>query len=274
MSSLPPDLDFVIALARRAGALVREQAGRVERLSKRNGAEAVSEADRASQRLIIDGLRQRFPDDGLIGEESDHGDGITNHPPRAGRRVWVIDPIDGTNNFLAGLGNYAVCIGLLDDGMPTLGVVYDVARDQVMAAARGAGAWSDGVRVQAQTSPLFDGAIFMLTSNMLIGGRLPPYAARWMAQTTWKVRILGSCALECAMVGTGTAHAAITVNGKLWDVAAAAAIAIEAGAIITDLSGRPLFPIDPTGYAGGKVPFLCAGPAAHQTLIDEIRQHS
>jgi myo-inositol-1(or 4)-monophosphatase len=269
---LPADLEFVIALAREAAALVRNRAGTVERLSKRNGAEAVSEADRASQRLIVAGLRARFPDDGFIGEESDAGDLITNLPPRAGRRVWVIDPIDGTNNFLAGLGNYAVCIGLLDAGMPVLGVVHDVARDQVLAAARGAGAWCDGRRLSAPATPLFDGAILMLTSNLLIGGRLPDFVQRWLTETVWKVRMLGSAALECAMVGAGVAHGAITINGKLWDVAAPAAVALEAGALITGLDGQPVFPFDLAGYSGGKVPFVCAGPAAHGQLLEEINR--
>jgi len=269
---LPADLQFVIALARQAGELVRTHAGKVERLSKRNGAEAVSIADRASQRLIVDGLRARFPNDGFIGEESDSGDSITNLPPRSGQRVWVIDPIDGTNNFLAGLGNYAVCIGLLDAGMPILGVVYDVARNHMLAAARGAGAWCDDQPVRAQASPLFDGAILMLTSNMMINDRLPGFASRWMSATIWKVRILGSCALECASVGTGVAHGAITINGKLWDVAAPAAIALEAGAMLTDFTGKPVFPYNLAGYSGGKVPFLCAGPAAHAQLLAEIRQ--
>ena len=270
---LPADLEFVIALARRAGALVRERAGKVERLSKRNGAEAVSEADRASQRLIVEGLRGRFPDDGCIGEESDVGDQITNLAPRRGERVWVIDPIDGTNNFLAGLGNYAVCIGLLDHGLPVLGVVYDVARDQLFAAAQGAGAWCDGRQIRVPATPLFDGAILMLTSNLLINGRFPGFASRWVAATTWKVRVLGSSALECAMVGAGVAHGALTINGKLWDVVAPAAVALEAGALLTDLAGVPVFPFNLSGYNGGKVPFLCAGPAAHAQLLGDIRQY-
>jgi fructose-1,6-bisphosphatase/inositol monophosphatase family enzyme len=94
-----------------------------------------------------------------------------------------------------------------------------------------------------------------------------------MTDTCWKLRILGSSALECAAVGAGIAHGAITVNGKLWDVAAPAAIALEAGALLTDLAGRPVFPFDVTGYDGAKVPFLCAGPAAHAVLLDEIRRY-
>src|SRR5690606_12785151 len=103
--------------------------------------EAVTEADRAAQRYIVEGLRRRFPRDGIVGEESESGDGITFECPDPGGRVWVIDPIDGTNNFIGGMGHFAICIGLLDRGMPILGAVYDVTRDLMYAAAAGEGAW-------------------------------------------------------------------------------------------------------------------------------------
>ena len=126
-----------------AGRLVLDHYGKVERLTKTHSAateEAVTEADRASQRLIVAGLRRRFPDDGVIGEESETGQSITFECHDLRGRNWVIDPIDGTNNFIAGLGAFAVCIGLLDRGEPVLGVVYDVTRDLTYSAARGEGA--------------------------------------------------------------------------------------------------------------------------------------
>src|SRR6476646_5456684 len=104
--SLSHDLQLVTDLARQAGRIVLDQYGKVERLTKTHAAakeEAVTEADRASQRLIVAGLRRRFPDDGILGEESETGQGITFECPDPGGRVWVIDPIDGTNNFIAGL---------------------------------------------------------------------------------------------------------------------------------------------------------------------------
>jgi len=152
--SLAHDLQFVTELARGAGEIVLRHYGKVERLTKTHiatSAEAVTEADRATQRHIVAGLRRRFPEDGLIGEESDTGESITFecHDPLG--RNWVIDPIDGTNNFIAGLGMFAVCIGLLDRGMPVLGVVYDVTRNEMYAAARGEGAWLGTKRLRAKT---------------------------------------------------------------------------------------------------------------------------
>jgi myo-inositol-1(or 4)-monophosphatase len=273
--SLENDLQSVIELARQAGSIVLDKYGKTRRLTKTHQAahaEAVTEADRASQRHIVAGLRKLFPADGIVGEENDTGDDITFDCPDPAGRVWVIDPVDGTNNFVAGVPVFAVCIGLLEAGRPVLGVVYDVCRQTVYAAASGHGAWVDSRRVQAPQGPLDDSSVLMLTANLVNReGRLPGYVAKWMSQTIWKVRILGSAALEASLVGAGSAHGAVTVHGKIWDAAAAAAIVLEAGGRFTDLVGRDVFPFDLRGYSGAKVPFLAAGPAAHATLLDEIR---
>ncbi len=260
------DLAFVIDIARAAGVLIRGHYGHIERQTKR-GEEAVTEADRASQRLIIARLRERFPTDGFIGEENDDGSAITNDAPRHGTRVWVIDPLDGTNNFVAGLGNFAVCIGLMMDGMPVLGVVYDVCRDEVFAAESGHGAWRNDQPIQAPTSALSPRCLLMLTSNLLDAeGRMPAWAAALHAQTRLKVRVLGSAALEAVQVAAGVAHGSITVNGKLWDIAAAAAVVLEAGGILTTPDQRPLFPLVLAGYAGAKTPYVAAGSLASAEL--------
>src|SRR5687768_13015652 len=189
--SLSHDLQYATELARGAGKVILDHYGKVERLTKTHAAatdEAVTEADRASQRHIVAGLRKRFPGDGIVGEESETGESITFDCPDPHGRVWVIDPIDGTNNFVAGLGNFAACIGLLERGEPVLGVVYDVTRDACYAAARGEGAWLGTRRLRAAPAPLSDSSMLMLTSNLLDKhGRLPGYIIRWLSQTNWKL---------------------------------------------------------------------------------------
>jgi myo-inositol-1(or 4)-monophosphatase len=272
MNTRDVDLRVAIDLARTAGALVREQYGKVRRLTKRH-AEAVTDADRASQRLIVDGLRAKFPTDGIVGEENETGDAITFDVANPAGRNWVIDPIDGTNNFVAGLGAFAVCIGLLEAGMPTVGVVYDVTRDLMYAAAKGHGANLNAQPISAITTPLSDSSVLMLTSNMLFpNGRAPAFAVRWLEQTNWKIRMLGSAAIEAIEVAAGVAHGAITINGKLWDIVAPAAIVLEAGGLVTTLEGQPIFPFNLAGYTGAKVPYLSAAPAAQATLLEELRK--
>jgi myo-inositol-1(or 4)-monophosphatase len=274
--TLSHDLQYVTDLARGAGKIVLDHYGKVERLTKTHVAaseEAVTDADRASQRFIVAGLRRRFSSDGIVGEESETGESITFECPTPRGRNWVIDPIDGTNNFIAGLGMFCVCIGLLDEGHPVLGVVYDVSRDLMYTAAKGEGSWLGSKRLAALDTPLDDSSMIMFTSNILTQGRCPEWACKLLAQTNWKMRILGSAALEATMVAAGVAHAAITVNGKLWDVAAPAAIVLEAGGVITDLRGNAIFPFDLQRYEGAKVPFLAAGKLAHRPLLDIILSH-
>ncbi|MGH7175889.1 MAG: inositol monophosphatase family protein [Tepidisphaeraceae bacterium] len=272
--SISDDLEFAAELARGAGKIVLQHYGKSQRLTKTHAAataEAVTEADRAAQRYIVSHLRTRFPGDGIIGEESDSGESITLDVRDPRGRNWVIDPIDGTNNFIAGLGIFAVCIGLLDGGFPVLGVVYDVTRDAMYTAARGLGARLGGQRLKAAATPGGENTIVMLTSNLLKNdGTCPKWAVRWIAQTDIKTRILGSAAVETVMVASGVAHGAVTINGKLWDLVAPAAIVLEAGGVVTDLKGAPIFPFDLTRYAGERVPFLAAGKAAHEALIREV----
>jgi len=273
--SFANDLSFTVELALGAAKIVLGRHGNVERLIKNNSAsqdEAVTEVDRASQRYIVERLRQRFPGDGIIGEESETGETITAEIPDPMGRNWVIDPIDGTNNFVAGFPNFAVCIGLMDKGVPVLGVVHDVVRDWSYAGARGCGATLNGRLISVPKTPLSNSSILMLTSNLLVNGKLPAWVPKWMGQTNWKIRLLGSAALEACQVGAGVAHAAVTVNGKLWDLAAPAAVVIEAGGVITDLAGQPIFPFDLRNYTGAKVPFVAAGPAALPQVLQDINQ--
>lgn len=268
------DLEIAIELARKAGAVALEHYGTAERLTKTHAMtidEPVTAADRAAQRIIIAGLREQFPNDGIIGEESETGESITADNLQPTGRNWVIDPIDGTNNFIAGMGNWAVCIGLLDKGMPVAGVVYDVSRDRLFAGGLGLGARVNDRPTKLIAGGMSNASIIMVTSNLLDdAGRAPQWAFRLLDQTHWKVRMLGSAALESALVGAGIAQAAVTVNGKLWDCVAPAAFTIAAGGIVTMLDGSPLFPFNVKGYRGAKVPFLTTTPAAKAQMITHL----
>src|SRR5690606_4878108 len=127
--------------------------------------------------------------------------------------------------FIAGLGAFCVSIGLLEEGMPTLGVVYNVTRGTMISAARGRGAHMNGKPVRSLDTPIASQSLLMLTGTLYDDdGRLPGWAIKILTQYHFKPRILGSSALEGALVGAGIAQAAIQTRCKLWDVVAAAAI--------------------------------------------------
>jgi myo-inositol-1(or 4)-monophosphatase len=278
LADLPADLVWAIRQARAAAADAAAHLGTAERLTKTHATtsdEAVTEHDRAVQRRLLAAIRARCPDDGLLGEESDDGDGITNLPPVRGDRVWVIDPLDGTNNFVAGFGAVGVCVGRLAAGTPDLGVVHDLARGETWCGMPGHGAWrvvgEEAWPVHAQTGALTAKSLVMLTSNLLDrDGRIPAPVQAWLHQLVWKPRMLGSAALEAALVGGGIAHAAYSPNAKLWDLVAAAAVVLAAGGVVSGPTGTPVFPYPVAGYTGAKVPFLVGGPAAHRQLVADL----
>jgi len=263
-------LACAVAVARGAGEIVRARYGKVARLTKRD-AEAVTEADREVQRFIIAGLRAKFPADGMIGEESDQADAITFDRVDPAGRAWVIDPIDGTNNFITGFGHFAVCIGLLDKGMPVVGVVLDVCQDRLFTACAGQGAWEGSRRLHAATTRVDEPgglSLLMLASN--VGekvNQMPLWAQRLYAQSSWKIRCTGSAALEIMQVAQGVAHGSIEVHTKLWDIVAPAAILLEAGGVVTRLNGDRMFPFSLAGYTGTRVDYLVAAPVAHESYL-------
>jgi len=272
------ELKFIADLARSAGKVALQYFGHVDRLTKTHSMttdEAVTEGDRATQRHIVAALRQTFPGDNIIGEENDTGSAITAEIGDPDGRTWVIDPIDGTNNYISGIGLFCVCIGLLDHGRPVLGVVYDVTRDIAYAGAEGHGAFANERPIAALTTPMSNASVLMLTSNLLDkAGRCPGWAVHWIGQTDWKVRMLGSAALEAVHVAAGLAHGAVTVNGKLWDCVAPAAIVLEAGGRVVDLHGNDVFPFDLRNYQGARVPFASTAPGAHDELMRELRTYA
>ncbi|MGF1634329.1 MAG: inositol monophosphatase family protein [Phycisphaerae bacterium] len=276
--NLPNDLQFAVDVSRRAGALALSHYGRVDRLTKSHAAttdEAVTVADRKVQQLIVAALREHAPADAVIGEEDATGSGITNTVADPDARCWVIDPIDGTNNFIAGTHNWAVCVGLLHAGRPVLGVVYDPVRDELFAGAQGHGATLNGRPTAARPDAMSASTMLMLTSNLIGHGRsgAPRWAELWLGQTEYKVRMLGSAALEAVQVAAGRAHAAITVNGKLWDAVAPCAIVLAAGGRVTTLAGEDRFPYDLAGYTGAKVPFVAAAPLAAPAVLEHLRSN-
>ncbi|HEX2221226.1 MAG TPA: inositol monophosphatase family protein, partial [Candidatus Limnocylindria bacterium] len=130
--SLAEELRFAVRMARRAGALLQESYGRVERIDYKSKRDVVTDVDFASEKMIIDAIRVRYPGDAILAEESGHHE--RRGAGRGAARTWVIDPLDGTVNYANGIPYYCVSIGLVADRGPVLGVIYDPARDDCFTA--------------------------------------------------------------------------------------------------------------------------------------------
>ncbi len=235
MSNLAGDLELAERTARAAGALLIERHQRpVQGLgSKSSRTDMVSDADRDAEALIASELAVSRPDDGLLGEEG------TTAAGESGRR-WVIDPLDGTTNYLYRHPNWVVSIGLEDDDGGLVGVVHDPIREETFTAIRGEGAYLNGESIAVSGAELLDQAL------VATGFGYAP--ARRAAQAGVLLRVLprvrdirrgGSAALDFCSVACGRLDAYYERGVNPWDWSAGRLIASEAGAAILELLGEP-----------------------------------
>jgi len=189
----------------------------------------VTTADRECERLIAGLLEEAFPDDGLLGEEG------AAKPSRSGRR-WIIDPIDGTRDFVRGGPSWAVLVGLESEGEPVAGVCFFPLLGDMYVASRGGGAWRNADRIEASAITTLSQAVLGLTgfdnlARQAFAPRLLDWAARF-----WTVRNFGG-ALDAMMVASGKAEAWIEPSAKSWDLAPLKVIVEEAGGRFFNFDG-------------------------------------
>ena len=245
-------LDLALRAARGAGTELLSRYGRIEGLAtKSSSTDPVSDADRAAEQLLVELIRRERPDDGLISEEG------ATRPSRSGI-TWVIDPLDGTVNYLYELGNFSVSIAAEDADGAIVGVVHAPASGRTFAAVRGAGAIGDGQRLQVndpvplERALLATGFAYTRDKRALQGELI----ARLLPQIR-DVRRFGSAALDLCYVASGAVDAYFEEGTNHWDIAAGSLIAREAGAVVTTTQM-------PTG---GPTGCLAAGPACTPSSI-------
>ena len=246
-------LALAIELARRAGALaLAMHAGLGAHDTKSTPTDVVTAADRASEQLLVEGIRAARPGDGILGEEGASDDGTT------GVR-WVVDPIDGTVNYLYGLPHWAVSIGIEMDGVTVAGVVLNPAADELFCATLGGGATLNGV-------PLRCTGVTELAQTLVATGF--GYDARRRAAQSVVVNAVlpvvrdlrrqGAGALDLCAVAAGRVDAYYEQGLSPWDMSAGLLIATEAGARTGGLRGRaPSYDL-----------VLAAGPGVFDALHD------
>jgi myo-inositol-1(or 4)-monophosphatase len=248
-------------LAVRGGLLAMERFEAASVTWKADGS-MVTDADVAVQAALEKGIGAAFPEDGILGEEAllkDAGGGDGAH-------WWVLDPIDGTNNFGRGLPGFSVSVGVLHRGQPVAGAVYDPLSRWLFTAAEGEGAWLNGRRLRLAPVPLSPRSLFAVRSPYEDG--VPRFVERWLRR--YRLRRFGSTALQLCYVAMGALTFVHEHDVSLWDVAGAAPVLLEAGGLLTGPEGRSVFPLDPRGYAGAPLTCLAANPLAHAQVLAEI----
>lgn len=232
-------LALAVDLARQAGALALSmQAGLSGHDTKSTPTDVVTATDRASEALLVEGIRSARPGDGVLGEEGAADDGTT------GVR-WVVDPVDGTVNYLYGLPHWAVSIGVEVDGVTEVGVVYDPAKDELFTAVRGRGAFLGQARLCC-TSETSLGQSLVATGFGYDARRRAAQARLLPAvlPAVRDLRRLGSGALDLCGVAAGRLDGYYEQGLSPWDMSAGLLLATEAGARVGGLRhGRPAYPM-------------------------------
>ena len=227
------DIDFAMDLARAAGKVVQDWSLAAGDTHFKGTVDPVTAADHAAERLMIEMIERGRPLDGIVGEEGGH---------RAGERTWILDPIDGTVNFLHGIPHVAVSVGLVDASGPLVGVVLDVFKQEMFTAVRGAGTEMNGSAISVSPAATMPASLVATGFPYDRQNRSEEYAASVAAalRTCQGVRRLGSAALDLAWVAAGRLDAYWEFELQPWDMAAGALLVSESGGRLTDVRGGPV----------------------------------
>jgi histidinol-phosphatase len=224
------ELEVVRRVAEQAGRLALENQARGFEAETKPDASPVTTADRANEQLICSLIEEAFPQDGILGEEG------AARESRSGRR-WIIDPIDGTRDFVRGIPTWSVLVALEAEGEVVVGACHLAPLGELYSAAVGMGTFRNGRRIHAAQAKTMDQAVLCLTAFTRLAGR--EFADRlipWMSKF-WAVRSMGGC-MDAMSVVSGRADAWIELEAKAWDLAPLKILAEEAGARFFNFDGK------------------------------------
>jgi len=249
-----------------AKAAVLAQVGLLEASFKRaetrwkSDGTRVTAVDLAISADIVARLSRRFPKDQFFSEELTEA---AEPIPVTSRCAWVLDPIDGTNNYAMGIASCAISLALLEDGWPVYGVIYDFSRRTLIHGGPGVGVFDGDQPVRVRTDPLGPQSLigFHAPSDKRFTGHVVDVAAQA------KLRALGSSTLHLAYVAVGILDGTVDHNVKVWDIAAAVPLVEAGGGCVMYLNG-PVFPLRAFDLRMGRIFYVAGSPAVAARLRD------
>lgn len=227
-------LETAAEIARESGALIAAYGERKIGFELKGEFDLVTEADRASERLIVERLRAHYPSHSIIAEEGGGGEGSSEYR-------WYVDPLDGTTNFAHGFPAFNVTLALERAGELIAGVIFDPLRDEMFRAERGSGAWLNQRRIHVSKTPAIESSLVATGFPSRKRHRnVNVHFYYQLAMLSHGVRRAGSAALDLAYVGCGRLDAFWEFGLNPWDVAAGVLLIEEAGGKCSDMHGGPL----------------------------------
>ena len=238
--NLHPMLNVAIKAARAAGAIINRAALDVEsvRVSQKQVNDFVTEVDHASEQIIIETLLTAYPGHGILGEETG-----STHGAQDSEFVWIIDPLDGTTNFIHGFPVYCVSIALAVRGKIEQAVIYDPSRNDLFTATKGRGAYMNERRIRVSKRTQLSECLISTGFPFRKGDNFPAYLAMMsdVMQRTAGLRRPGAAALDLAYVAAGFTDGFFETGLSPWDMAAGSLLVTEAGGLVGNFTGEPEF---------------------------------
>ncbi|GMB08606.1 myo-inositol-1(or 4)-monophosphatase [Thermolongibacillus altinsuensis] len=226
--------------------------------TKSNPSDLVTNVDREIEQFFIERIRETFPTHHILGEE-----GFGDELRALDGIVWIIDPIDGTMNFIHQQRNFAISVGVFADGVGMLGYIYDVVHDELYYAHKGKGAFMNDTPLPKLKETTISEAVISLNATWVTENkRIDPSVLAPLVKRVRGTRSYGSAALEMAYVASGKLDAYITMRLSPWDFAAGLVIVHEVGGIVTNLYGEPLNLLEKSSVFVSK-------PRLHQEILTE-----
>ncbi len=256
-----PLLNIAVRAARRAGDIIARSYERLDGVQVEAKApnDFVSDIDRMAESEIVRIIRKAYPDHGILAEESGSQGG--------GDVVWIVDPLDGTTNYLHGYPQVAVSIAVAQRGQLMHGVVYDPLRQDLFAASRGAGARLNDRRIRVSPRRSLDGALLGTGFPFLAHHLVDPYLQSFKALllSSADIRRAGSAALDLADVACGRLDGFWELGLQPWDLAAGTLLIREAGGIVTDFEG------DGDVFVTGNI--VAGSPRVSKGILELVKAH-
>lgn len=230
-----PIINIALRAAREASTLIVQAYARPDRIriSEKGSNDFVTDVDRQVEEVLIQSLRKSYPDHSFIGEESGHQEG------RDKETVWIIDPIDGTRNFIMGIPHCAISMACVQRGKLQHAVIVDPVKNEEFTASKGSGAQLNGNRMRVGTRSKLEGAVISLSCAGLREYESMLELQRKLAGVAGGLRITGSTALDLAYAAAGRLDAGWTSGISTWDSAAGILLVQEAGGLVSDAKGNP-----------------------------------
>lgn len=256
-----PMLNIAVRAARAAGKVIMKSMAQQEQLTieGKGQHDFVTNVDRAAESIIIDTIRKSYPNHSILAEESGEQRGSDSD------YQWVIDPIDGTTNFMRGIPHFCISIALVVKGQTQQAVVFDPVRDELFTATRGGGAQLNGYRVRTAKVKNLDGAVLATGFPFKMKHILPEYQGvfnKFFEQAA-DVRRMGSAALDLAYVAAGRYEGYWEAGLKPWDLMAGDLLVREAGGMVTDFGGGMNHQVSGNIVAGS--------PKVVQAMVTQMR---